>query len=709
MRGIIAGSAAILIVLILVLQIPLTTHVQDPGILNSPSSSYSNVTILNVTGTYSLVNGSYTRGFSNATSNGEDPQFIQYDSLNSRMYIVEEDSNSVSVFNVFTGKFNTSIPVGTYPVWASLDKNANLLFVANSQSNNISVISTRTNRVIQSINLNGSVTSVAYSQNDNSVFAVYGASNLLEFSPSTLKTILYVNLSGEILDPNGVFAVPINNDVYITSQIGAIIDFSPGTEKVSYAFDTGTFSPSLVFSSNSSVFYTTGTPGGLSSLQEISVSTDKVLKTKYLNAIAPYLAYDPAKNSVLVAYQDSNEITAYNSTNLTISGNSTMPFSAQPTFLSYVPYLNTVVLGNYFENTITYINPANLSMSREISVGEFPSKGVFDPFNGKAYFATFWGGDIVSVDQKNNSSSVVRGKFGNEPGFTYDSNSHSIYFTYGFGNLAEFFPSNNTVVKVASLGNYVNIVFDQLTYDPWNNMLYIGCSQVSYVFVLNTLNNTLEGKLRVGLGITNMEYDSYTHNVYVLFDGGNLSMINSTSNKVQNTFDIENSNYIAFFFYDSVTHSFYSMAANGPVFLKITPERNSTYNVTNFSVALNTGPFFSGPFYQVAVNSSSGDFYVSSDSGYLVAFSPNYTTLASINLYGNSGGLVYNSDTGELIVASYEQGNAFAISQHVGLKKVVPPTSPLTPNTPTVLDGLIAAFFIVAGIVIISYFRRKNE
>jgi len=79
---------------------------------------------------------------------GTNPGPIRFTPDGSKAYLVNEDSNTVSVISVATHVVTATIPVGNRPVTLSRTDDGTKVYVANELSNNVSVISTATDTVI---------------------------------------------------------------------------------------------------------------------------------------------------------------------------------------------------------------------------------------------------------------------------------------------------------------------------------------------------------------------------------------------------------------------------------------------------------------------------------------------------------------------------------------------------------------------------------
>ena len=98
---------------------------------------------------------------------GNYPIGVAYDSNDSRVYVPDYVSRSVSVIDTKTNTVNaTDIPIGSELQGIAYDSNDGRVYVANLGSNTVSVIDTKTNTVNATIPVGSEPNYVAYNQDD---------------------------------------------------------------------------------------------------------------------------------------------------------------------------------------------------------------------------------------------------------------------------------------------------------------------------------------------------------------------------------------------------------------------------------------------------------------------------------------------------------------------------------------------------------------
>lgn len=78
-----------------------------------------------------------------------------------RLYVVNENSNSVSVIDTATNTVVATVPVGASPLSVVVNPAGTRVYVANSGNNNVSVIDTSTNTIVVTVSVGSTPYGVA--------------------------------------------------------------------------------------------------------------------------------------------------------------------------------------------------------------------------------------------------------------------------------------------------------------------------------------------------------------------------------------------------------------------------------------------------------------------------------------------------------------------------------------------------------------------
>lgn len=127
---------------------------------------------------------------------------------------------------------NRSIPVGDGPIDIAINNNTNTLYVLNQNSNNITVLDSLTYSVITTIPVGTNPSGITFNKLTNKIYVSNTGNNSVSIidttSNSVVKTIILLVNSG----PTDILANPISNRIYVANYIGnsiSIIDGSTDT------------------------------------------------------------------------------------------------------------------------------------------------------------------------------------------------------------------------------------------------------------------------------------------------------------------------------------------------------------------------------------------------------------------------------------------------------------------------------------------------
>jgi len=231
------------------------------------------------------------------------------------LYIVNFRSDNVSVINTTNNTVIATIPVGHYPM--RLTAVGNYLYVSNDGSNNMSVISTTNNAVIATIPMGG-----------NPIYSI-AIGNYLYVNNEGLNSISVINTA--------------NNTITATVPVGNFP--SRSTVVWNYLYITNTYS------NNVSVINTTN--------NTITATIPVGNFPKYSTLVGSYL---------YVTNYNDNSVSVINTANNTVIA--TIPVGNHPS--SAVAIGNSLYVSNNSSNNISVINTTSNTVVSTIPVGNWP-------------------------------------------------------------------------------------------------------------------------------------------------------------------------------------------------------------------------------------------------------------------------------------------------------------------------------------------------
>ena len=271
----------------------------------------------------------------------------------------------------------TNVAVGAYPVALAVNVQTNKIYVVNENSNSVTVIDGTTNRT-STVLTGSSPRALVINETSNKVYVANDSSNTITVidGGTNRTTSIPVGSYPCALDVN-----PVTNKIYVSnynSNSLTIIDgatnatstLAVGRHPCPVALDSAT---NKIYIGNRSDGTVTVLDGATNSVQLIPVGTDP-----------REIAIDHYLNQVYVANNQVGTVSVINGFTHAVS---TVTVGSYPQSLAVDPLHNRVYVANSGSNSATIIDGSTLATST-ISVGSAPNAVAVDPLTNKGYFTT---------------------------------------------------------------------------------------------------------------------------------------------------------------------------------------------------------------------------------------------------------------------------------------------------------------------------------
>ncbi len=261
------------------------------------------------------------KNFVSGYNTGSYPIGITINPFTNKIYVANQFSNTISVFDAKTDKLKQTIETGIFPY--SIDTNLfnNRIYVTNRGSDNVSVIDGSTDTIIDKINVGKSPVQVAVDPSNNWIYVANIDSNSISvidgITNKVIKTINGINT------PYGIGVNPVSKKVYVTSL------------------------------SNSSVTV-------------IDNTNYKTIKNIKVERAPVGVDVDIDKNIIFVSNYLSNSLSIINGTNDSII--KTIPVGDLPVGVKINPVSKKVYVSNIGSNTVSVINETNYEKNKDVTV-----------------------------------------------------------------------------------------------------------------------------------------------------------------------------------------------------------------------------------------------------------------------------------------------------------------------------------------------------
>jgi YVTN family beta-propeller protein len=366
---------------------------------------------------------------------GSYPVGITINPITQKIYVANQYSNTVSVFDAKTDKLSSTIETGIFPYSIDMNQFNNRIYVTNRGSNDVTIIDGSTDSVIDNITVGKAPVQVAVDQSSNWVYVTNIDSNSISvidgITNEVIRTINGVNT------PYGINVNPLSNKVYISNIANSTITVM---NEDNYNFikniPVGKAPVGIDINEERNIVYVTNYASN--SLSVINGTDDSVIQTIQTGESPVGVKINPVSDQVYVSNIASNDVSVVNETSLekikeivvnpssiieredypeTIPTNIKFPLIAS--FVGVDPIANLVYITNTASNTLSIIDGREDESIVRIGFDTNPDNSGFIECNGIKNLNQ--NTTIIPTDNEATCTAVP------ERGYTFDSWSGLAY------------------------------------------------------------------------------------------------------------------------------------------------------------------------------------------------------------------------------------------------------------------------------------------
>lgn len=179
--------------------------------------------------TVSVIDGA-THGVISTIGVGNGPAGVGVNSVTQRIYVANYLSNNVSIIDGATNTVVATVPVGSDPNGVAVNPNTNRIYVANYLSNNVSVINGATNTVVTTVAVGSRPYFVGVNAATNRIYVGNSNGNTVSVIDGATHNVIATIAVGS--GPYGIGVNPITNRIYVAnanSDTVSVIDGATNT------------------------------------------------------------------------------------------------------------------------------------------------------------------------------------------------------------------------------------------------------------------------------------------------------------------------------------------------------------------------------------------------------------------------------------------------------------------------------------------------
>lgn len=381
--------------------------------------------------------------FISGFSTGSYPVGITINPFTNKIYVANQYSNTVSVFDAKTDKLIKTIPTGIFPYSVDTNQFNNRIYVTNRGSDDITVIDGSTDSVIDNITVGKSPVQVSVDQASSWVYVTNIDSNSISvidgITNEVIRTINGINT------PYGIGVNPLSNKIYVSNIAN-------------------------------------------STLTVIDEDNNNFIKNIKVQKAPAGIDINEDKNLVYVSNYGSDSISVINGSNDMVISN--LPVGKSPVGLKVNPILGKLYVSNIASNSVSIINESSLEKVKDIEVNpssiteraeypytlptniKFPLIASFiaiNPITNLTYVTNTASNTLSLIDGENDQS-IVRIGFETQP-----DNSGFIECN-GIKNL-----NQNTTTIPTNIEATCNAVPERgFSFDSWSGLVFSTSNPIKF-------------------------------------------------------------------------------------------------------------------------------------------------------------------------------------------------------------------------------------
>lgn len=641
---------------------PIAARATEPGVLGNPHTDAGPV-YGSVTTTLDLVDNRTLPGATQPATQ-DTPLSVVDDAANGDLYVRGYIGQSLTVVN---GSTNTvvaeiAVPQSQSPyatlTGQTIDPVGKWVYVANDgPTSNLSIIDGTTNAVSGSIYVGGSPAAIVDDPANGDLYVSnWGLNNVNVVSTSTNTLVKSIPVGSH---PGAILFDPTSNQIFVANWgSGNVSVIAAGTNTIVANIVTGTYPVALALDTHDDrIDVANSYNGGQGSVTVISAPVTS--STHGVNISVGHdpdaLAYSPKQNQMFVANGGSANVSIINQTVGSVVATSAV--GVAPAAAVFDPTSHDIYVLDSESLNITILNPASDSSIGNVPTDNYYAYGLAVEADNGNVVAVSEGSFLIggSPPHAQANATVVSGitnrAIASVPlivypeGLTYDPFLGKLIVADPGGNDTYLV---NTTTSLIGGTRPVGLLPQSSAFDSLNNEVYVLDHNESFPYTgeVNILGPNLQPikNILTGSGPTSIAFDSANGKFYVTDNvGGNVTVLNGTTNKYNTTITIGAGAILDSVLYDPHNQEVYvGDSTTSQVFII-----NGTSDQVTGSVRVGSFPtslaFDSRNNTIVVANTASGNASVIADSTNTLVktFTLSY---AGVLAYDSANNVLYNAE-----------------------------------------------------------------
>ncbi|HDQ98822.1 MAG TPA: YncE family protein [candidate division WOR-3 bacterium] len=327
---------------------------------------------------------------------GDRPTALAWNATNSRLYVANRNSGTVSVIDGATNSVIATVPVASAPAALAWDSLHNKVYCVNEGSRSVTVIDGAGNSVVATVPTGAAPRDVCLNPVSGKVYvANYGSgANSVTVIDAAGDSVLATVTTGQ--RPRALAWNPVNNRVYVacfSSNSVTVIDGE--TNAVVDSVGVGWSPAAVAVVEDQNHIYVANSGSASNSVTVMDGATNTVIQHVAVGAKPAAVGWNSTGNKVYVANEDAGSVSVIRTTDrqvVAVIGTGSQPCAVRwlgSSNMAYVPCRGSAQLA--------IINGSSDSRQKLLSVGGEPAAVAADHTGSRVYTADYADGTVTVI------------------------------------------------------------------------------------------------------------------------------------------------------------------------------------------------------------------------------------------------------------------------------------------------------------------------
>lgn len=322
-------------------------------------------------------------------------------STSNKVYVVNQDSNNVSVIDTTTDTVVDTVAVGNLPRGSGVSPNGTRVFVTNRGGDSVSIINTATDTVLSEVDVGNVPTRVAFTPNSAKAYVPNNGAPLgisvVDVASETLLS--FIPITG-LADPTTIptlASTPDGTKIYaarLTTDNVDVIDTA--TDTVTATIAVGNSPRAVAITPDGTKVYVTNTASHTVSV--ISTATNTVTATVAVQFSPRGMVITPDGSKAYVANRGSDSVSVIDVATDTVTSNVSILPAEGPENIAITPDGTKVYTANEDTNNVSAISTATDTLTGNTAAqASTPNAGLAVTADSSKVYVPFSGGIVQAI------------------------------------------------------------------------------------------------------------------------------------------------------------------------------------------------------------------------------------------------------------------------------------------------------------------------